>query len=138
MIKNSDKEKYVYSGYRITFDSAGSWSFDNDLARDVIVFGTDNSSTSHSDNFKNNFLILVEVPTYGINGRFESPEKNININFAKANSKFYLSLHYVAGFFVSGKEIFNFNSFASTPWNFVLYGTTTSSYFKTIIYHLIA
>ena len=115
IVKNSDKEKYVYSGYRITFDSAGSWSFDNDLARDVIVFGTDNSSTSHSDNFKNNFLILVEVPTYGINGRFESPEKNININFAKANSKFYLSLHYVAGFFVSGKEIFNFNSFASTP-----------------------
>ena len=115
MIKNSDKEQYVYSGYRIRFDSAGSWSFDNDLARDVIVFGTDNSSTSHSDNFKNNFLILVEVPTYGVNGRFESPEKNININFAKANSKFYLSLHYVAGFFVNGKEIFNFNSFASTP-----------------------
>ena len=105
MIKNSDKEKYVYSGYRITFDSAGSWSFDNDLARDVIVFGTDNSSTSHSDNFKNNFLILVEVPTYGINGRFESPEKNININFAKANSKFYLRLHYVAGLLMERKSL---------------------------------
>ena len=30
-VKNSDKEKYIYSGYGITFDSAGSWSFDNDF-----------------------------------------------------------------------------------------------------------
>ena len=28
--KNNDKEKYVYKVYRITFDSAGSWSFDED------------------------------------------------------------------------------------------------------------
>ena len=54
IVKNSDKEKYVYSGYRKTFDSAGSWSFDNDFARNVISFGADNSSSSHSDNRKNN------------------------------------------------------------------------------------
>ena len=29
IVKNSDKGKYVYSAYRITFDSAGCWSFDN-------------------------------------------------------------------------------------------------------------
>ena len=33
IVKNSDKEKHVYSGYRIKFDSAGFWSFDNDTAR---------------------------------------------------------------------------------------------------------
>ena len=49
-VKNSYKEKYVYRGYRITFDSEGSRSFDNDLARNVITFGDDNSSLSHSDN----------------------------------------------------------------------------------------
>ena len=38
VVKNSDKEKYVYSGYQITFDSAGSQSFDNDFARNVIIF----------------------------------------------------------------------------------------------------
>ena len=27
--------KYVYSGYGKTFDSADSWSFDNDFARNV-------------------------------------------------------------------------------------------------------
>ena len=44
VVKNSDKEKYVYSGYRIAFDSGGSWSFDNDFARNFIIFGVDNSS----------------------------------------------------------------------------------------------
>ena len=75
-VKNSDKENYVYSGYGITFDSAGSWSFDNDFARNVIIFVVDNSSSSHSDNRKNNFLTLGENPTYGINESFGSPEKN--------------------------------------------------------------
>ena len=62
--------KYVYSGYGITFDSSGSWSFDNDFGRNPIIFGADNSSSSNSDSRKNNFLILGEGPTYGINGSF--------------------------------------------------------------------
>ena len=44
IVKNSDKEKYVYTGYGITFDSAGSWCFDNDFARNVVVFGVNKSS----------------------------------------------------------------------------------------------
>ena len=38
VVKNSDKEKYVYSRYGITFDSGDSWSFDNDFARNIILF----------------------------------------------------------------------------------------------------
>ena len=37
IVKYSDKEKYVHSGYRITFDGANSWSFDNGFARNVII-----------------------------------------------------------------------------------------------------
>ena len=70
IVKNSDKEKYVYSEYRITFDSGGSWSFNNDTARNAIIFGADNSSSSHSFNRKKKFLILCEGPTFGINGSF--------------------------------------------------------------------
>ena len=33
-----------------TFDSVSSWSFNNEFARNVIVFGVDKSSSSHSDN----------------------------------------------------------------------------------------
>ena len=43
IVKNSNEEKYVYSGHGVTFDSEGSWSFDNDFARNVITFGVDNS-----------------------------------------------------------------------------------------------
>ena len=113
IVKNSHKEKYVYSRYEITFDSADSWSFDNDFARNVITFGVDNSSSSQPDNRKNNFIVLGEGLTYGINGSFGSPEKKLSINFTKANTKFYLSLHYNADksyLFVNGKEIFKFKA----------------------------
>ena len=113
IVKNSDKEKYVYSGYGITFDSAGSWIFDNDFARNVIIFGVANSSSSHSDNRKNNFLILDEGLTYGINGSLGSTEKKFSINFTEAKTTFCMSLHYNADnsyWFVNGKEIFKFKA----------------------------
>ena len=77
IVKNSDQEKYVYSGYRITFDSAGSWNFGNDFTGNAVIFEIDNSSSSHSESRKNNFLVLGEGPTYGINGSFGSPGKKV-------------------------------------------------------------
>ena len=88
IVKNSDKEKYVYIGYGLMFDGTGSSSFHNEFYRNVIIFGVDNSSSSHSDSRKKNSLILGEVPTYGINGSFGTPEKRFSINFTKANIKF--------------------------------------------------
>ena len=32
IVKNSDKEKYVYNGYGIAIDGKGEWSFGNDYA----------------------------------------------------------------------------------------------------------
>ena len=104
---NSDEEKYVYSRNWITFDRAGSWGFDDNLARNAIFFDVDNSSSSHVDNHKNNFSVLGEFWTYGINGSFGSAEKKFTINYA--TSKFSLRLHYNADnsyLFVNVKEIF--------------------------------
>ena len=42
IVKTSDKEKNVYSGNGITFDSADSCRFDNDIAGNVISFGVAN------------------------------------------------------------------------------------------------
>ena len=47
IVKISEKEKWVYSGYVIAFDVAGSRDFGNDGARNVILFNIDNSSSSH-------------------------------------------------------------------------------------------
>ena len=54
VLKNSDKDKWVYSDYGIAFDGK-------------IHVGFDNSLSSHIDNHKNNFLMLSEGPTYCIN-----------------------------------------------------------------------
>ena len=103
----------MYSGYRIVFDGAGSWNFGDDFTRNVVIFGVDNSSSSHAENRKNKFLVLVNGLTYGINGRFGSPETKFNINLSKENTKFRLSLHYNGDnnyLFVNGKEIFQFKA----------------------------
>ena len=57
IVKNSDKEKWVYSDYVIAFDRKVTWSFGHDYARNVVIFNVDNSSSSHSDNSKNNFFV---------------------------------------------------------------------------------
>ena len=50
---------------------------DNDTAYNVVNFGVDNSSPSHIDNPKNNFLILDKRPSEGINASVGSVEKKL-------------------------------------------------------------
>ena len=55
IIKNSDKEKYMYGGYGIAFEGKDKWSFGNDYARNGVIFGVDNSSSSHNEKKKMTF-----------------------------------------------------------------------------------
>ena len=64
IVKNTDKEKWVYSSYRIAFDGKGERSFGNDYGRNVTIFGVDSNSSSHADNLKDNFLVLGEGDWY--------------------------------------------------------------------------
>ena len=66
----------MYSGYEKALDEKGSWSLIDDFARNVIIFGVDNSSSSHTNNIKKDFLILNEGNTFGTNGSFVAPEIN--------------------------------------------------------------
>ena len=50
VVKNSDKGNYVYSCYGIAFDGKGLCSFGNGETRNVVIFGSDSSSSSHIDN----------------------------------------------------------------------------------------
>ena len=111
IVKNSDKEKWVYSGYGIAFDGGGLQIFGRDLAWNVIIFDVDNSLSSRTDNCKNNFL--GKDSTFGINGSFGLPEKKFSVNFSKASKKFCLSLHYNGDnsyLFVNAQEIFKFKA----------------------------
>ena len=51
--------------------------FYNDLAKNTVIFGIDDFSSSHSDNCKNKFLMIGEGPAYGINGSFGLPKKKV-------------------------------------------------------------
>ena len=62
IVKNSDKSKYVYNGYGMIFAEAGLWSIGNVFARSVLNCGVDNSSSFHTDNVKNIFLVVHEGP----------------------------------------------------------------------------
>ena len=94
--QNSEKERWVYSVYGIEFDEKDMWSFGNDYAKNVVIFGVGNSSLSYADNHKNDFLVLGEGDTFGINESFGAPEKKFSINFTKVKAKgtFSLNLHY--------------------------------------------
>ena len=52
LTKNSDIDKYRYSGYGIGFDRGTSFSFVNENGENVIIFGVDMSSSSKIDNWK--------------------------------------------------------------------------------------
>ena len=49
----------------------------------MLYFDVDNSSSYHTNNRKNNFLVSGEIPTYGVNESFGSPEKNFSTNVSK-------------------------------------------------------
>ena len=59
LTKNTDIDKWKYSGYGIGFNRYGEFSFPNGLAKTCVIFGADlSSSSSHVNNKKNNILVL--------------------------------------------------------------------------------
>ena len=58
--KNSDMNKYKYSGYGIGFDSKGTFSHPTgSFSNNAIIFGAEMSSSTHSNKKANNILVLT-------------------------------------------------------------------------------
>ena len=66
LTKNADIDKYGYSGYGIGSDRETSFSFGNDIGKNVIILGADMSSSAKIDNRKKDILILGKGPTQGL------------------------------------------------------------------------
>ena len=58
LTKNSDIDKYKYSGYGIGFDRRDEFSFGDGFGQNVIIFGADMSSSIHANNKTKNILVL--------------------------------------------------------------------------------
>ena len=94
LLKNTDPDKFKYSGYGIGFDSRSEFSFtDGILAENFVIFGADISSSVHVYNKNKNILILGEWPTQELDDTTVTAEAKYSINFAKPRKRFVLSLH---------------------------------------------
>ena len=66
LTKNTDIEKYGYSGYSIGFDRRSSLSFPGSrFGQNLLIFGVDMSSFAHIDNKKKDILVLGKGPAQG-------------------------------------------------------------------------
>ena len=66
LTKNSDMDKYYYSGYATGLDSKGSFLDSNGLGRNAIIFGADMSSSTHTNNKIRKILVLGKNLIQGI------------------------------------------------------------------------
>ena len=95
LAKNSDLNKYEYSGYGIEFDSHSELLLpDGSGGKNIIIFVVDMSSSVHIDNKKKDILILGIGPTQGLVDTTLTAENQYSISFSRSNRKFCLSLPY--------------------------------------------
>ena len=103
---NAIKSKFVYKGGGIAFDGESLCSYDNELARNSVIFVVDNTSSSHTGNPKNNFLLLGEGLIDGINDSIDAAEWKFSINFSTAKTKrIWISIATLLIVYVNKKEI---------------------------------
>ena len=82
LARNTIKSKSTNNSWEIAFDGESSWSFGYEFAKNVVIFSIDNSSSSHTNNQKSNFVLLGEGSTDVINDSTGVVEKNLVLKFA--------------------------------------------------------
>ena len=93
LTKNTDIDKYRYSGYGIGFDRRSNFSFPGGgFSQNVLIFGLDMSYSSHIDTKKKRHISSRKRT----NIRIRTCEKMYSINFTVTKKKFCLSLYYNA------------------------------------------
>ena len=90
MTKNIDIDKYKHSWCGTGFDRKGEFWFGNEVARNVIIFGVDMSSSTKIDNRKKDFLILGKGPTQRLENTLQ--KKCIQLILLKITKKVLFGL----------------------------------------------
>ena len=82
MTKIADPDRYSNSGYGIGFSSQLPFLTSNfDFGKTVIIYGADNSSSTHLDNKKKHILVLDERQTHWLNDTTAKTESKCSVNF---------------------------------------------------------
>ena len=121
----------------MAFDRTGQFTRnDSSLARNIIIFGADLSTSRHSTNKTRNILVLGHAFIQKINNTTNYAERSYSSNFSIENKVFCLSLHCNGDnsyLFVNGKEVFKFKAKNSEikPQPIALGGIITTEYIST-------
>ena len=113
LTKNSDIDKYKYSGYGIGLNRKDEFSSGDGFGQNVIIFGADMSNSVHANNKTKSILVPGKGFTQAFDNTTIYAEKMYSINFTKTNTKFCLILHYNGSnsyLFVNGTEIHKFKT----------------------------
>ena len=125
LTKNSDLDKYKYTGYGIGFDSRSEFLFtDGSYGKNVIIFGADMISFMHVDNKGKDISILGERPTQGLDDTTLTAEAKYPINFTQSGKRFVLSLHYKGSnnfLFVNAAKVYQFKAKNSEIKDYALF-----------------
>ena len=117
----TDNDKNNYKGYGICFDersqfghtiTEGGRAHTKD-ARNVLIFGSDMSSSVRATNRANHIYLMGTDLTQGINDTTICAEKNFYRNFTDFGKKSVLSLHYNGDnsyLFVNGRQELKFKT----------------------------
>ena len=94
LTKNADIDKYKYSGYGVRFNSKGPFSHTRGgYGKNIIIFGPDLSSPTHTNNKKGGLLAFGRDFIQGKDGTIIYVGKIYSANFTVANKKFCLRLY---------------------------------------------
>ena len=112
LTKNTDPDKYKYTGYGIGCDSRSEFLFtDGSHRENVIIFGANMSSNVHVDNIGKDILVLGKGPTQGLDDTTLTAEPKYPINFTQSGKRFVLSPYYNGSnsfLFVNAKKVYQF------------------------------
>ena len=122
MTKNADPDKYKFSGYLTEFEAHGDFSLSDGtgIGKNLIIFGTDMSSSVHIDDKKKqiiitkirirNILVLGKGSIDGLYDTTLTAEKEYSMNFTAQQKKNCLSLHYNRVIVINFVEIYKFKA----------------------------
>ena len=100
MTKNSDFDKCKCSGYVLGFDARRIFSLSNGsgFGKNVVILGTDMSSSVDIDNKKKDILILGKSPTDGLDDITLAAEKEYSVNFTERHKKFCIIMGLIVNY----------------------------------------
>ena len=93
------------------------------MRKNVIIFGTDMSSSVHVDNKEKDILILLEGPTKRLYDTTLTAEAKYPFKFTELGKRFVLSLHYNgsnSSLFVNATKVYQFKAKNSERKDYVL------------------